>query len=210
MRLSRETIHGSCCGNAVRFLVIFLCPSYHRNKAQKCPGLFATNFAALLTRQPVPAKPKFHKVCHSAEHSWKRLKGQNPERKNLRKLLRRKQSSAKIPKISRITLTSSKKSDIFYLLRNLPKYLLRTIFFFREVFRSFYPLRFYPLALFGILLGIVGSFVAGLWSFPGTCCGGLVGVQVRSHCAKYSELFQVGDDCLNPEQTHKHGRSVKR
>ena len=35
---------------------------------------------------------------------WKRLKGKNPEGKNFRKLLRRKQSSAKISKISRNTL----------------------------------------------------------------------------------------------------------
>ena len=45
--------------------------------------------------------------------------------KKFRKLLRRKHSSAKLAKISRNTLKSS-KSDIFYLLRNLPKYLLRT------------------------------------------------------------------------------------
>ena len=67
---------------------------------------------------------------------WKRLKGKNAEGKNFRKLLRRKQSSAKISKISRNTLKSS-KSDIFYLLRNLLKYLLRTFFSsarFSEVF----------------------------------------------------------------------------
>ena len=67
---------------------------------------------------------------------WKRLKGKNPEGKNFRKLLRRKQSSAKISKISRNALKSS-KSDIFYLLRNLLKYLLRTFFSsakFSEVF----------------------------------------------------------------------------
>ena len=59
--------------------------------------------------------------------TWKRRKGKNPEGKNFRQLLRRKQSSAKISKISRNTLESS-KSDIFYLLRNLLKYLLRTFF----------------------------------------------------------------------------------
>ena len=67
---------------------------------------------------------------------WKGLQGKNPEGKNFRKLLRRKQSSAKISKISRNTLKSS-KSDIFYLLRNLLKYLLRTFFSsakFSEVF----------------------------------------------------------------------------
>ena len=66
----------------------------------------------------------------------KRLKGKNPEGKNFRKLLRRKQSSAKISKISRNTIKSS-KSDIFYLPRNLLKYLLRTFFSsakFSEVF----------------------------------------------------------------------------
>ena len=70
------------------------------------------------------------------EFHWKRLKGKNPEGKNFRKLLRRKQSSAKISKISRNTINSS-KSEIFYLLRNLLKYLLRTFFSsakFSEVF----------------------------------------------------------------------------
>ena len=76
-----------------------------------------------------------HFPVHFQEHSlgtfwkspkaWKRLKGRNPEGKNFRKLLRRKQSSAKISKISRNTLKSS-KSDIFYLLRNLLRYLLGT------------------------------------------------------------------------------------
>ena len=68
--------------------------------------------------------------------SWKRLKGKNPEGKNFRRLLRRKQSSAKISKISRTTLKSGKR-DIFYLLRNLLKYLPRTFFSsakFSEVF----------------------------------------------------------------------------
>ena len=67
---------------------------------------------------------------------WKWLKGKNPEGKNFRKLLRRKQSSAKISKISRNTFKTS-KSDIFYLLRNLLKYLLRFFFSsakFSEVF----------------------------------------------------------------------------
>ena len=53
---------------------------------------------------------------------WKRLKGKNMEGNNFRKLLRRKQSSAKISRISR------NRSDIFYLMRNLLKYLPRTIF----------------------------------------------------------------------------------
>ena len=77
-----------------------------------------------------------HTQTRSLTPGWKRLKGKNPEGKNFRKLLRRKQSSAKISKISGNTLKSS-KSDIFYLLRNLLKYLLRTFFSsakFSEVF----------------------------------------------------------------------------
>ena len=58
--------------------------------------------------------------------SWKRLKAKNPEGKNFRKLLRRKQSSAKVSEISGNTLKSS-KSDIVYRLRNLLKYLLRNL-----------------------------------------------------------------------------------
>ena len=78
--------------------------------------------------------------------NWKRLKGRNTESKNFRKLLRRKQSSAKISKISRNTINSS-KSDIFYLLRNLLKYLLRTFSSSAKFSEVFCPLRFYPLAL---------------------------------------------------------------
>ena len=74
--------------------------------------------------------------------TWKRLKGKHPEGKNFRKLLRRKQSSAKISKISRNTLKPS-KSDIFYLLRNLLKYLLRT-FFLPQSFQKFLPFAFLP------------------------------------------------------------------
>ena len=73
---------------------------------------------------------------------WKRLQGKNPEGKSFRKLLRRKQSSAKISKISRNTIKSS-KSDIFYLLRNLLKYLLRT-FFLPRSFQKFLPFTFLP------------------------------------------------------------------
>ena len=46
---------------------------------------------------------------HLPAEIWKRLKGKNPEGKNFRKLLRRKQSSAKISKISRNTIKSSAK-----------------------------------------------------------------------------------------------------
>ena len=49
-------------------------------------------------------------------NTWKGLKGKKPEGKNFRKLLRRKQSSAKISKISRNTLKPS-ESDIVYLLK---------------------------------------------------------------------------------------------
>ena len=83
--------------------------------------------------------------------SGKRLKGKNPEGKNFRTLLRRKQSSAKISKISRYTLKSS-KSDIFYLLRNLLKYLLRT---------------FLSSAKFSDVFTLC---VFTLWLFPGIKC----------------------------------------
>ena len=78
--------------------------------------------------------------------SWKRLKGDNPEGKNFRKLPRRKQSSAKISKISRNALKSSKK---WYLLSSEKSSEISSanIFIFHEVFRCFYPLHFYPLAL---------------------------------------------------------------
>ena len=80
---------------------------------------------------------------------WKRLKGKKPEGKNFRELLRRKQSSAKISKISRNTIKSS-KSDIFYLLRNLLKYLLRT-FFSSAKFSEVFALRVFTLWLFPTL-----------------------------------------------------------
>ena len=65
--------------------------------------------------------------------------------KTSEKLLRRKQSSAKISKISRITLKSS-QNDIFDLLRNLLKYLLRT-FFSSAKFSEVFTLCVCPLAL---------------------------------------------------------------
>ena len=80
---------------------------------------------------------------------WKRLKGKNPEGKNFRKLPRRKQSSAKISKISRNTI-KSRKSDLFYLLRNLLKYLLRT-FFLPRSFQKFLPFAFLPSGSFRLL-----------------------------------------------------------
>ena len=73
-------------------------------------------------------KPRIGKVPKKVLRKvWKRLKGKYPEAKNFRKLLKRKQSSAKISKISRNTF-KSRKSDIFYLLGNLLKYLLRTFY----------------------------------------------------------------------------------
>ena len=71
-------------------------------------------------------------------------KGKNPEGKNFRKLLRRKQSSAKISKISRNTIKSSvkvrseKSSEISS----------ANIFSFPRSFQRFLPFAFfYPLAL---------------------------------------------------------------
>ena len=90
-----------------------------------------------------------------ALENWKRLKGKNPEGKNFRKLLRRKQSSAKISKISRNTIKSS-KNDIFDLLRNLLKYLLRTFFSsakFSEVFTlCVFTLWLFPRKVFWVWL----------------------------------------------------------
>ena len=101
--------------------------------------------------------PFFGLVCRG-DSWWKRLKGKNPEGKNFRKLLRRKQSSAKISKISRNTLKSS-KSDIFYLLRNL----LRT-FFSSAKFSEVFALYVFSLWLFSdffpalfVLRGIFGG-----------------------------------------------------
>ena len=111
---------------------------------------------------------------------WKRLKGKNPEGKNFRKLLRRKQSSAKISKISRNTIKSS-KSDIFYLLRNLLKYLLRTFFSstkFSEVF---------TLCVFT------------LWLFP-TCFLG--------HSGDTSGPKGPKDSCSRPGASQISGRSA--
>ena len=77
--------------------------------------------------------------------NWKQLKGKNSEGKNFRKLLGRKQSSAKISKISRNPRKSSENA-IFYLLTNLLKYLLRTLFLPRSSQKCL-PFAFYPVAL---------------------------------------------------------------
>ena len=71
--------------------------------------------------------------------NWKRLKGKNPEGKNFRKLLRRKQSSAKISKISRNTLKSS-KSEIWETFWNI----FCEHFFLPRSFQKFLPFAFLP------------------------------------------------------------------
>ena len=76
------------------------------------------------------------------------LKGKEPEGKNFRKLLRRPHSSTKISKISRNTLKSS-TSDLFYLLKNLLKYLLRT-FLLPRSFQKFLSSAFLPRSSFRI------------------------------------------------------------
>ena len=113
-----------------------------------------TNCRDVFFSRPLPAVP-----------FWKRLKGKNPEGKNFRKLLRRKQSSAKISKISRNTRKSS-KSDIFYLLRNLLKYLPRT-FFSSAKFSEVLALCVFTLWLFPTLLGVPkpGCFEPGCLQF---------------------------------------------
>ena len=80
-------------------------------------GHFWTQFlpiwSMLLFGDPVQCTPVTSLSCSQIsnllETYWKRLKGKNPEGKNFRKLLRRKQSSAKISKISRNTIKSSVK-----------------------------------------------------------------------------------------------------
>ena len=80
------------------------------------------------------------------QQQFLQLKGKNPEGKDFRKLLRRKQSSAKISKISRNDLKAS-KSEVFYLLGNLSKYVLRT-FFLPRSFQKCLPFAFFsPLGL---------------------------------------------------------------
>ena len=99
-------------------------------------------------KRAVRGRPKTPFWEWSFVRFWKRLEGKNPEGKNFRKLLRRKQSSAKISKISRNTLNlKSSKRDILYLLRNLLKYLSRP-FFFRRAFRNVCLCVFDPLALY--------------------------------------------------------------
>ena len=68
-----------------------------------------------------------------------------PRGQELPKTSQKQQSSAKISKISRNARKSS-RSDIFYLLtiKKPSEISSSKIFFFREVSRSFCPLRFYP------------------------------------------------------------------
>ena len=83
-------------------------------------------------------------------HRWlpgNGLRVKTQRAKNFRTLLRRKQSPAKIWKISRNSWKSS-VSDIFYLLRNLLKFLLRTVL--PRSFQKFSPSGFNPLVLSGL------------------------------------------------------------
>ena len=109
-------------------------------------------------------KKVFQSSCDWASLVWKRLKGKNPEGKNFRELLRRKQSSAKISKISRNTLKSS-EGDLFYLLRNLLKYLLRTFFlprsFWEKLNRGVSKPGCFP--LFSGMVQIVSRTLSGLF-----------------------------------------------
>ena len=116
---------------------------------------------------------------------WKRLKGKNPEGKNFQKLLRRKQSSAKISKISRNTI-KSRKSDIFYLLNNLLKYLLRT-FFSSAKFSEVFTLCVFTLWLFPKIGGSQkGGFQKG--GFGGCSPGTKTGTRVLSPKPPFYEI----------------------
>ena len=84
---------------------------------------------------------------------WKRLKGKTQRVETSGKLLRRKQSSAKISKISRNTLKSN-KSDIFYLLRNLLKYLSSANIFASAKFSEVFTLCIFTLWLFPSPFGV--------------------------------------------------------
>ena len=100
--------------------------------------LFVNSFAAIFPGNLTDEKSaKNFAKRRIFANIWKRLKGKNPERKNFRKLPRRKQSSAKISKMSRKTLKFS-TSDIFYLLRNVLKYLPRTFSSSGKVFKKFF------------------------------------------------------------------------
>ena len=134
-----------------------LTPSKHQEpKLTRCSAFLRSKHLTLRNPHLQTVIAGLRRVCPSnSEQSrlhdiliWKGLQGKNPEGKNFRKLLRRKQSSAKIWKISRNTLKSS-KSDIFYLLRNLLKYLLRT-FFSSAKFSEVFTLCVFTLWLFPI------------------------------------------------------------
>ena len=66
--------------------------------------------------------------------------GKSPEDKNFQKLLRRKLTCRKDFEDIQ-TYSKSSESDIFYLLRSLLKYLLRT-FFLPQSFQKFLPFAF--------------------------------------------------------------------
>ena len=88
---------------------------------QTSPSKFAEKFAVIFLKFAGPKQKNQPKSALHQVHPnilkrllWKRLKGKNPEGKNFRKLLRRKQSSANVSKISRNTIKSSKViSSIF-------------------------------------------------------------------------------------------------
>ena len=105
--------------------------------------------------------PSFQAVSPAVAGNGFRVKTQRV--KSFRKLLRRKQSS-KISKISRNTLKSQCKSDIFYLLRilNLPKDLLLTLFLPRSL-QKFLRFALLPSGSFFLLFStFIAPFGEGL------------------------------------------------
>ena len=123
----------------------------------------------------------------------------NPDGKNFRKLLRRKQPSAKIPKISRDTLKSS-NSDIFYLLRNLLKYLVRTCVS-SEKFSEVFTLCVFTLWLFpvtaqtaDVLKAAFAEMASQSLHYVGLCSSPGHRSRVESHITSYvaEELLGLG------------------
>ena len=100
--------------------------------------------------------------CTKVGVIWKRLKGKNPEGKNFRKLLRRKQSSAKISKISRNTIKSS-KSEIWEIFWNI----FCEHFFLPRSFQKFLPFVFLPSGSFRVIVSF--SICSHLSQFVRVC-----------------------------------------
>ena len=101
--------------------------------------------AAVRLQRPVSSK------CLS--QFWKRLKGENPEGKYFWVKTQRVNTSENFSEESNLprrfrrypeNSIKSSKRYIFYLLRNLLKYLLRTFFSSAKFSEVFYPLRFLP------------------------------------------------------------------